>query len=86
MWNEMQDDWDNFVIESDQAMSSVAAGTETDTGLEDKQLIDEPVDYTGSNKTVQTDVRVGQGFFRQAVLSAYDYRCCITGLSVILIF
>jgi predicted restriction endonuclease len=29
----------------------------------------------------QVTTRVGQGFFRRAVLSAYDYRCCITGLS-----
>jgi len=27
-------------------------------------------------------VRVNQHFFRAAVLSAYDYKCCVTGLAV----
>ncbi len=26
--------------------------------------------------------RIGQGFFRSAVLAAYDERCCVTGLSI----
>lgn len=78
MWDEMQNDWGNFAFESDQAIKLVQAGTE----LEDKEFVDEPIDYTGSNKTVQSKTRIWQGFFRQAVLSAYDYRCCITGLSL----
>lgn len=82
MWDEMQNDWGNFAFESDQAIKLVVAGTELDIELEDKEFVDEPIDYTGSNKTVQSKIRIGQGFFRKAVLSAYDYRCCITGLSL----
>ena len=36
----------------------------------------------GEDRTVITTARVGQDFFRKAVLSAYNERCCVTGLSV----
>ena len=76
MWEEMQADWEHFAIETQQAASFFGAT------IDDTPLPDEIVDYTGSNKTVQTTTRVGQKFFRRAVLSAYNYQCCITGLSV----
>ncbi len=39
-------------------------------------------DYSGTDRIIQTKTRNGQRFFRKAVLSAYNYRCCITGLSI----
>jgi hypothetical protein len=36
----------------------------------------------GREREVLLRVRVNQGFFRHRILSAYDYQCCITGLSV----
>ena len=36
----------------------------------------------GEDRLVQTTVRRGQAFFRSAVSSAYDRRCCVTGLSI----
>jgi len=82
MWEEMQNDWENFVGESQQAIKTVAAVNEPVTTLEDKTSLNVPVDYTGINKTIQTKARVGQNFFRKAVLSSYNWRCCITGLAV----
>jgi len=82
MWKEMQNNWENFAIDSYQAIRSLDAGTEPEVKLVDESFSDKPVDYTGSNKTTQTKVRIGQDFFRKAVLSAYNSRCCITGLAV----
>ncbi len=81
MWEEMQADWEQFAIKSQQAASAFG----TITGFEatiDSSIPDEIIDYTGSNKTAQTMIRVGQDFFRRSVLSAYNVRCCITGLAV----
>lgn len=81
MWEEMQADWEQFAIKSQQAASVFG----TITGFEatiDSSIPDEIIDYTGSNKTAQTMIRVGQDFFRRSVLSAYNVRCCITGLAV----
>jgi hypothetical protein len=76
MWEEMQANWEQFAIEAQNATSVCGAD------IDDISIPDEMTDYTGSNKTVQTTIRVGQNFFRRSVLSAYDYRCCITGLAV----
>lgn len=38
--------------------------------------------YTGSSSTETfTETRIGQSFFRRAVLANYDDRCCVTGIS-----
>lgn len=82
MWEEMQADWGHFAAEAQKTIDAlgISAGLGVDTG--DVLTTNGDIDYTGSNKAVSTTVRVGQDFFRRAVLSAYDYRCCITGLAV----
>lgn len=76
MWEEMQADWERFAIETQNAVSNYGAT------IVDTSMPDQIIDYTGENKTVLTTTRIGQDFFRRSVLSAYNYRCCITGLSV----
>jgi predicted restriction endonuclease len=46
----------------------------------DKARIVKPTGPTETQATVK--VRRGQQFFRQAVLNAYDIRCCISGINV----
>lgn len=75
MWEEMQVDWEQFAVKIQQAKQSFGF---VDDALES----DSSIDYTGSNKMVQMTTRVGQSFFRRAVLSAYDHQCCITGLTI----
>lgn len=80
MWEEMQVNWERFVLEIQQVANTFETTSEFAIG--ETSVPDEAMDYTGSNKTVQTTTRVGQDFFRRSVLSAYDYRCCITGLAI----
>ncbi len=83
MWIEMESDWENFAIEAERAMEALGANVSIEsTTSSELNLVDENIDYTGSNKKVLTTTRVGQNFFRRAVLSAYQYKCCITGLAV----
>ena len=82
MWEEMQAGWERFAVEAQQAISALGATTGFEANVSGASIPDDIVDYTGSDKTIQTTTRIGQDFFRRAVLSAYDYRCCITGLSV----
>lgn len=82
MWQEMQSDWERFAIEAQHAAGIFGILTESEAYIDDMAIPDEIVDYTGSNKLVQSTMRVGQAFFRRSVLSAYNYQCCITGLSV----
>ena len=78
MWEEMHDDWERFAVESEQAMAAVEPENVTPAEPSD--------DYdgapVGADRTVVSTARVGQSFFRASVLSAYNGRCCITGLAV----
>ena len=78
MWDEMNSDWDEFAVESERAMTATKADEEPlEPSPEDDA--DAPI---GEDRTVKTTARVGQDFFRRAVLSAYNERCCITELSI----
>ncbi len=77
MWEEMQDDWERFAIETEQAI----AGFGLEEGSADDQAGEDASTKLGEDRPVETTARIGQRFFRTAVLSAYNGRCCITGLS-----
>ncbi len=73
IWNEFSNDWEKLAFESERILSRI-----TSTPL----LADaEPGFPEGINREALIRVRVNQGFFRAAVLAAYDLRCCITGLA-----
>ena len=78
LWEEMHNDWGRFAAESHQAMREAGAmmATKDAAAEEDEQ------ERRGADRPAQTMARIGQNFFRAAVLSAYDERCCITGLSI----
>ena len=78
MWDEMQSDWERFAIESEQAMSEVEARKGPQREITQEDIFSR----VGEDRITQTTTRVGQNFFRTAVLSAYNGRCCITGLSL----
>lgn len=85
MWEEMQADWNRFAISSQTAVDALLTANQVnvsdDSFDDDVVSADIPIDYSGNSKRVETEVRIGQHFFRQAVLSAYAGRCCITGLA-----
>ena len=75
---EMNYNWERFAVESQRALMAI-------------ELADEPEHDTtlkfgnasiGEDRLVQVTARIGQTFFRAAVLSAYNERCCITGLAI----
>jgi predicted restriction endonuclease len=78
VWNEFHADWDALAVESQAAVEQFAKGTVPEL-IEDGEVT-EGKDYTGETRSVQIEQRVRQNFFRKAVLSNYDGRCCVTGL------
>ncbi len=78
MWVEMESDPANFAVECQTAYME-ALGQEIPTSA---TLDDEVTAHVGEDRVVQSKERIGQSFFRAAVLSAYGQKCCITGLSV----
>jgi hypothetical protein len=80
IWDEMQSDWERFAFGAEAMMESL--GMASPFEADPIEAIGGPKDYTGKDRPVERLERVGQQFFRRTVLSAYDYRCCITGLAV----
>ena len=83
IWAEMNENWVGFqneIYETLERLDSIS----TDPEITKPQIIEIPIldDYTGDEKVVPTRVRRGQARFRQAVLSSYNFRCCISGLSI----
>ncbi len=78
MWREMEADWRRFAVETRLALESLGiATTPIEPPMEEDYSF--PV---GEDRPVVTTARMGHDFFRAAVRSAYNERCCITGLSV----
>lgn len=75
----MHSNWETFVEEAALARRDLGlmSDSQTTTTTEDEDLEDQVPERQG----VATQ-RVGQTFFRDTLLSAYNYKCCISGLAV----
>ena len=73
IWNEFSSNWEKLAFESERILSRM-----TNTPMAVEEAPEFPV---GLSREASIRVRVNQGFFRAAVLAAYDIRCCITGLA-----
>ncbi len=79
MWEEMNSDWERFANESHSALIAVGLAEQS---VNEEDLPPESNNNSGIDRPIVTTARVGQTFFREAVLSAYNQQCCITGLAV----
>ena len=80
MWDYMHSNWDAFVVESLQALDDYGIGSESEKVA--AEVEDDVSDRLGKDYVAQTTTRRGQDFFRSTLLSTYNQRCCITGLSI----
>lgn len=71
IWKEFHGNWDQLAFESERLVQDIVGEPTLPTTLPE-----------GKDREALVRVRVNQGFFRAAVLAAYDFRCCITGLSI----
>lgn len=79
IWAEFNDDWTRLVAGAESLSSS---------DVPDSNKVKSPVqpfihrDFAGETTTQASyDRRIGQDFFRRAVLANYDNKCCVTGIS-----
>lgn len=78
VWREFEDNPEALAFESERLLSQF-----TGRKLEEIAEIDErELPKEGLERERMVRVRVNQHFFRAAVLSAYDYKYCVTGLAV----
>jgi len=83
MWDEFFGNLPSLGAESEQMLHDLFThdeAKEVDLLARDKVRLVAPTGPTETRATVKT--RRGQQFFRQAVLTAYDVRCCVTGIPI----
>jgi putative restriction endonuclease len=78
VWKEFEKDPETLAFESERLLARFShRSLEEIAGIDDSELPKE-----GLERERIVRVRVNQHFFRSTVLSAYDRKCCITGLAV----
>ena len=79
VWKEFHEDWEALINESCDLLEQWThpEGQEATPQVNESLPTLEGEDYLGLAKA-----RKRQGFFRETILSAYEGRCCITGLGV----
>jgi putative restriction endonuclease len=76
VWNEFQYDWQSLIEESEQLI----AERERAAGVPPQNF--EDVEEGGKDRMGVRRVRENQYLFRSAILSAYEHKCCITGIDI----
>lgn len=77
VWEEFINDWENLAYESELLISKF-----TNEPIENRteiNIVDIP---EGKERETIIKQRVNQSFFRSTILSSYNLKCCITGLSI----
>ena len=78
VWDEFNGDWNRLAFESEKLLAQ-----KTGKPVEDISDIDSfDVSVIGKERETIVKIRVNQSFFRKAVLAAYNFQCCITGLGI----
>lgn len=79
VWNEFNNNWDDLAFESEKILTSF----EGEDILKREPIIEDNFCFIeGVEKERLVKTRVSQNFFRQTVLSAYNFTCCVTGIDI----
>lgn len=73
VWNEYSKDWERLAYDSE----ALKARFLKERAIADNEIVN-PI---GEEREAIVRQRINQSFFRSAVLTSYNNRCCITGLS-----
>ena len=77
VWDEFNNNWENLGYESELLISNFA-----NEPIEKTSQIDIDNLPLGKEREAVIKARVNQSFFRSTILSSYNLKCCITGLSI----
>ncbi len=77
VWNEFNNDWNNLAYESELLISKFT--NQPIEKIAEINIADIPM---GKEREAIVKQRVNQSFFRSTILSSYNLKCCVTGLSI----
>lgn len=79
VWQEFSNNWEELAYESERLLIALTEHPVKIVSSDDNDLKLKE----GKDRDASVRVRINQAFFRNAVLAAYDYQCCITGLPIV---
>lgn len=74
IWNEFNGNWGKLAYESEELIAKFQNKDISEISLENFP--------EGKERETTVKARVNQSFFRSTILSSYNLKCCITGLSI----
>ncbi|KAA1258631.1 hypothetical protein LF1_11530 [Rubripirellula obstinata] len=79
VFHAFQDDWESLIIEAEE----IKRRLQDQAPILDTTIASGSVPSPRQTETlVVRKQRIGQDFFRAAVVASYDFKCCVTGLDV----
>jgi putative restriction endonuclease len=78
IWNEFYDNWEELGFESEKLIAEY----KNEPIEKSAEIFVDDLPKEGKEREAIVKARVNQSFFRKNILSAYSYKCCITGISV----
>ncbi len=77
VWNEFNGNWEKLAFESELLIAEFQNKKVEE--IIDDEVFEFPI---GTERETIIKQRVNQSFFRSTILSSYNFKCCITGLSI----
>lgn len=77
VWDEFNGNWEKLAFESEELIAKFQ-----NKKVEEIQEIDLKELPQGKERETIIKARVNQNFFRSTILSSYNLKCCVTGLSI----
>ncbi|MFA5354777.1 MAG: HNH endonuclease [Thermodesulfovibrionales bacterium] len=77
IWDEFTNNWDALIFENEKILAA-----KQKTTLEKKYLLEDLSAKKGEHRISEVKVRINQNFFRNAILSIYNFRCAISGIDI----
>lgn len=77
IWNEFNGNWEKLAFESEMLIAKFQ-----NKSIEEVEDFDVENFPKGEERETTIKARVNQSFFRSTILSSYNLKCCITGLSI----
>jgi len=79
VWDEFNNNWEELAFKSESIISEIQGNDFSTATTEDNEQF---IFAEGLEKERLVKTRVNQNFFRQTVLSAYNFSCCVTNIDV----
>lgn len=82
VWDEFHNDWNSLVMESEQLVTQFTGQASLTQPISEKTSDIPYIAPTQTEAQRNVTIRIGQEFFRRAVLASYRKQCCICSLPI----